>query len=122
MTILSFKDISTGHLTDGDAAILDGADHPVTVIPYEHGWIVSTASLASEDVRDETLARLRRFGFSEPFLAAATAAGGSGCWLLRFDADADIDPDLPIGGYGGVEESPGDPDSATAPSLRTGMA
>lgn len=33
-------------------------------------------------------------------MAAARLAGQHNCWLLRFDMDADFDPDLPVGGYG----------------------
>lgn len=100
MTILKFKDLSTSHLTDGDVDLLDNTDLPVTVMKYEYGWVVSTASLVSEEFREEYIERFLDHGMSEEFIAAAVEAARNDCWLLRFDADADPDDNLPQGGYG----------------------
>ncbi|MEX6509193.1 hypothetical protein [Jiella sp. M17.18] len=104
MNILRFLDISTAHLTNGDVELLDsGDDLPIDNMAYEHGWIVSTATLMDEETRDEVATELRTAGFSEAFIAAAIAAGRNECWLLRFEADADVEESLPVGGYGGIE-------------------
>ena len=62
--------------------------------------IVSTASLMSDDLVDDAVERLSAAGLSPEFIEIARTSGQRGCWLLRFDADADLDPDLPVGGYG----------------------
>lgn len=100
MAIYNFMDISTGHLTDDDVALLNVEGLPFTVMAFEHGWVVSTASLMSDDLVDDAVERLSAAGLSPEFIEIARTSGQRGCWLLRFDADADLDPDLPVGGYG----------------------
>ena len=67
---------------------------------YEYGWIISTSGLMSADFVDDAVAELAESGFSPEFIQLARTAGERGCWFLRFDADADLELDLPIGGYG----------------------
>lgn len=74
-------DISAAHPTAGDAAILDASDCQSTTHLTTTGG--STASLITDEVKEEVLDPLRASGGSEPFLAAVTAAGERGCWLLR---------------------------------------
>lgn len=100
MAIYEFMDVSTGHLTMEDVPLLNGADLPFDVMTYEYGWVVSTAKLMPGPYRDSSIEDLRRSGLSSEFMAAAELAGQRNCWLLRFDADADFDSDLPVGGYG----------------------
>ncbi|MBB3937336.1 hypothetical protein [Aureimonas phyllosphaerae] len=100
MAIYAFMDISTGHLTAEDVALLDGAELPFDVMRYDYGWVVSTAKLIAGPLRDGSVRDLNGSGLSPQFIAAAELAGERNCWLLRFDADADLDPDLPVGGYG----------------------
>jgi hypothetical protein len=113
VAIYNFMDISTGHLTDGDVALLNEEDLPFTVMTYEYGWIVSTSLLMSADLVEEAVKELSAAGLSPEFIAAARTAGERGCWLLRFDADADLEGDLPIGGYGL------DPDESPLSGIRT---
>jgi hypothetical protein len=100
MAIYNFMDISTGHLTDGDVELLNQEDLPFNVMTYEYGWIVSTTSLMSVESADESIKEMSAAGLSKEFIEAARTAGQRGCWLLRFDADADLEEGLPIGGYG----------------------
>jgi hypothetical protein len=111
MAIYNFMDISTGHLTDDDVALLNEEDLPFTVMAYEYGWIVSTADLMSADLVDDAIEKLSAAGLSPEFIEIARISGQRGCWLLRFDADADLEDDLPIGGYGF------DPDELPAPGV-----
>lgn len=100
MAIYNFMDISTGHLTPGDVELLDDETLPFAIVKYEYGWIVSTSEMMSADLVDEATERLSASGFSREFIELARTSGARGCWLLRFDADADLEEDLPIGGYG----------------------
>ena len=112
VAVYNFMDISTGHLTAGDVELLNDETMPFTVMAYEYGWIVSTSSLMSPDLVDETIKELTAADLSQEFVEAARTAGERGCWLLRFDADADLELDLPIGGYGL------DPDELPSPGSR----
>jgi hypothetical protein len=100
MAILNFMDISTGHLTDGDVALLNEEELPFDVMAYEYGWIVSTTRLMSPELVEEAIEEMSAAGLSRAFITAARTAGERGCWLLRFEAEADLEEDLPIGGYG----------------------
>ncbi|WP_182084304.1 hypothetical protein [Aureimonas sp. ME7] len=110
MAIYEFMDISTGHLTTDDVALLDEGELPFDVMSYDYGWVVSTAKLIAGPLREDSARDLSRSGLSPEFIAAAKVAGERNCWLLRFDMDADLDPDLPVGGYGM------DPDELAPPS------
>ncbi len=100
MAVLNFMDVSTGHLTQDDVDLLEAGALPVEVMAYEYGWIISTAGFMGTDSVEENAAKLGACGLSDTFVEVARAAGARDCWILRFDADADLDPDLPIGGYG----------------------
>jgi hypothetical protein len=100
MSVRTFLDLSTAHLTNGDVELIEAEAMPMTCMTYEYGWIVSTASLIDAEDREEYVADLREAGFSETFITLAVHAGKMGAWLLRFDCDEDIDPLLPVGGYG----------------------
>ena len=100
MSLPTFLDLSTAHLTHGDVELIEAEAMPMTCMTYEYGWVVSTAPLIDEEEREEKVADLREVGFSEAFISLAVHAGKMGAWLLRFDCDEDIDPMLPVGGYG----------------------
>ncbi|WAJ28851.1 hypothetical protein [Antarcticirhabdus aurantiaca] len=100
MTVRKFMDVSTGHLTRDDVELLQAGALPIEVLAYEYGWIISTAGLMGIDGVEENAAKLSASGLSGTFIEVARAAGARDCWILRFDADADLDLELPIGGYG----------------------
>jgi hypothetical protein len=84
-------DISTGHLTKKDAAILTqaaGGDSQASVFrvcSHEYGWIVF--------VMDETPEHQNEF--SDEFLAIIKIAQSEKCILINFDRDAEIERSLP---------------------------
>jgi hypothetical protein len=99
MPFQPFLDLSTAHLTDRDVELLGSlAGNDPDIMENEYGWVVSTASLISEDFREMKLESLRADGFSELFITLALYAGVNGAWLMRFDVDADLEPGLPVGG------------------------
>ena len=103
MSLRTFLDLSTAHLTYEDVELIEAEAMPMTCMTYEHGWIVSTAPLIDEEEREDKVADLREVGFSETFITLAIHAGKMGAWLLRFDCDESIDPMLPVGGYGMID-------------------
>ena len=98
-TILSFMEIASAHLRDSDVVQLDEGDLPIDSMIYKYGYVVSTARLIDVEERQGVVQELRDHGMSEEFIAAARKAGEAGCWLLRFEMDADIDDDLAIGRF-----------------------
>jgi hypothetical protein len=103
MSLRTFLDLSTAHLTYEDVELIEAEAVPMTCMTYEYGWIVSTAPLIDEEEREQKVADLREVGFSETFITLAVHAGKMGAWLLRFDCDEHIDPMLPVGGYGMID-------------------
>ena len=99
MTILNFMDISSAHLRDADVPLLDAGGLPISSMSYEFGYIVSTAPLIEASTREDQVMKLREHGLSEQFIGAARKAAENGCWLLRFEMDADIDDHLQVGRF-----------------------
>ena len=100
MSLRTFLDLSTAHLTYVDVELIEAEAVPMTCMTYDYGWIISTASLIDAVEREQRVAQLREIGFSEEFIALAVHAGKMGSWLLRFDSSEEINPMLPVGGYG----------------------
>jgi hypothetical protein len=100
MSLRTFLDLSTAHLTHEDVELIQAEAVPMTCMTYEYGWIISTAPLIDEEEREQKVADLHEAGFSEEFITLAVHAGKMGAWLMRFDCDEEIDPMLPVGGYG----------------------
>jgi hypothetical protein len=103
MSLRTFLDLSTAHLTYEDVELIEAGAMPMTCMTYEFGWVVSTAPLIDEEEREDKVADLHEAGFSETFITLAVHAGKMGTWLLRFDCDEAIDPMLPVGGYGMID-------------------
>lgn len=89
-----FADISTGHLTAHDDAILRGhAEHHngLLVYAYPGGYFIVVIS----DDRDEQIRIIRESGLSTAFESIYRAAIDQDIRLLRFDRDGDHQPDYP---------------------------
>lgn len=90
-------DIATAHLRDGDVALLANGRSPIGCSRTEFSYVVSTAPYLETDGRAARLDLLRSHGMSECFVGAVRKAAENGCWLLRFDQDADVDEELELG-------------------------
>ena len=90
MLIRKFLDLSTAHLRPNDCRLLDRSADPngcsalAAVMKSDYGWFVYVAEeRSSADISDELW---------EIFQQART----QGCDYVMFDADAPIDPELPV--------------------------
>lgn len=89
LLIRSFLDLSTAHLQPGDRQLLDHSADPacrdgLAVMTGTYGWLVH----AAEDRNCEEL--------SDALWAIFEKARSLGCDYVMLDADAPIDPDLPV--------------------------
>ena len=100
MAVKTFLDLSTAHLTADDVTLLEREDVPVRVLTYPEGFLVSTGDFYDADFRTPAILELRASKFSETFIALVMHGMKLGAWYVRFDADEDIDPRLPVGRYG----------------------
>jgi hypothetical protein len=108
MAVKTFLDLSTAHLTANDVILLEREVTPMRVLTYPEGFLIPTGSFHDADFRTPAVLELRALKFSETFIALMMHGMKLGAWYVRFDADEDIDPELPVGRYGMDEkESPG---------------
>lgn len=101
MPIQTILDLSTGHLPKKDRDLLSRYQTPnsskmaLIAYPYEYGCTVSTSGmLDSAADRADRIDAMRREGFSEYFVAIMVKAAENGAVMVRFDADAEYEPDL----------------------------
>ncbi|WP_156386844.1 hypothetical protein [Aureimonas sp. Leaf454] len=90
-------DIATAHLRDRDVTLLANGRSPIECSRTKFSYIVSTAPYIEADGRAGRLDLLRSNGMSECFVAAVRKAAENGCWLLRFEQEADVDEELELG-------------------------
>jgi hypothetical protein len=103
MPMQKLLDLSTAHITSKDARLLEAyrADRKpsgkaLVAYPFEYGWTVSTTGMLDGAAdRADRLTAIRNEGFSEHFIRVLNHAADQDAVLVRFDADADFEPDLP---------------------------
>ena len=81
--------LSTGHLTEKDAALLtsDAAKFPFSIWENEYGYVVSVVDAGDDDVLSTESPSLDR---------CLKYARDAGVRYLMFDRDADCREDLPV--------------------------
>ena len=96
MSVHSYLDLSTSHLTQAEAQELDKVSDDsllcgARVIPHNYGmWVhvppLDPDSIVDDEERALTLPNLH---------ACIVYARGLGCMWIDFDSDGDLDPKLP---------------------------
>lgn len=90
--IYRYLDISTGHITKGDADLLKAGHEPdgaYLIGKYDEGFVLSLG----EPV--EAMNNTVNLEFSEAFRNILRYATNAGCMLMRLDADGMEFPDFP---------------------------
>ena len=94
MSIRSFLDISTAHITERDASILDEMSCNLTIIPYqEYGWFIH---VPDKEQLQFMIGDIKDSGLSRAFIQIITYAQEKGCDYILFDRDAPTISHLPI--------------------------
>jgi hypothetical protein len=103
MSVRTYLELSTAHITERDAQILEqgitdefiSGQHlifPRICLKDDFGYFISVAGVeSSEGIIEE----YRRAGMSEEFINLVLKADHEGHWYLRLDCDAEIDETLP---------------------------
>jgi hypothetical protein len=90
-------DCSTVHITRGDSDLLERADCPISVDPYEHGHYVFTGWSRPEDTSLplEREREMTAFGFSPAFVWLMALAYAADCKYLVLDESGTVYDVLP---------------------------
>lgn len=102
MSLLVYLDLSTAHVSDATATLLDGFDRglcterlreldwpAMTIAPYDCGWFISVPDIDHVDVQQFN-------SMPDDLRAVLTHAFEQGAMLVRFDRDADFIDGLPV--------------------------
>jgi hypothetical protein len=95
MTIRKFLDLSTCHLTAGDAMRLPELEvYGLRIQPHDYGWFVSVPQDPEE--RAIAIKTATATGLSDAFVTCIAYAAARDCWWINFDSDGDTDSALPV--------------------------
>jgi hypothetical protein len=89
-----YLDVSTAHITKGDAGLLDtrGLAYPFGVYKYPEGYFVHVSS--ENTYFHQATAAARKAGYSKEFIAIMRLAWSKSCWFVRLDSDGTTYTDL----------------------------
>lgn len=85
LTIHTYADVSTRHVTKNDCDLLYDGVWPLTSAYYDTGYFLA---LPGDDLLDGTIQELQDCGFSDAFCHLVRTACEAGCYVLRLDGDA----------------------------------
>lgn len=101
--VKTLLDVSTAHLRPSDMEALDAIaaiegdqPRPLRVYGDEYGWYVSVGALRGGDDGEAAVQRSRAAGLSTTFLNLMFHARSLGVEVVRFDAEADLEPGFPV--------------------------
>lgn len=109
MPILTYLDLSTGHITDDDNRYLTEKNYDFLqdnyvnlepfgfrIVPHQYGWFVSVPDIKAYDITpDEFKDMVISEGLSTFFADIILYAQGKECKWINLDCDADYQDDLP---------------------------
>lgn len=86
LTTPKFLDISTGHITKNDMALLAKDDCQIVTYQFEYGtWV----HILQDKPYEFTYKVLKLLGFSVGFIKVYMAARAAGCWFIKLDQDGE---------------------------------
>ena len=97
MPIKNYLDVSTSHVTEEDAKILDSlhdsGEDPTRVIPKRFGWWVNVPD--DDEWIERSTEGWKDRGMSDAFIGLLNYARTKGCSWVNLDSDADYEDGLP---------------------------
>ena len=92
MSVRNYLDLTTGHITENDNALLYNGHTSLSFTEYEYGYYIPVPDMDDAD----KVRTLSDEGFSSAFIRLLSYAAGKDCSLINLDRDGHIADELPL--------------------------